>query len=109
MNGLLQGRVAVITGASRARGIGLATAKLFAEHGAQVALLDLDAAEAQAAATALGPDHIGLACDVRDAAACQAAIDDTQTMLPLRRARIEGITACDICSVPRSTTSVMSA
>jgi NAD(P)-dependent dehydrogenase (short-subunit alcohol dehydrogenase family) len=83
MNGLLQGRVAVITGASRERGIGLATARLFAEHGARVALLDLDAADAQAAAVALGPQHIGLACDVRDAAACRAAIDQaTQRLGP---------------------------
>jgi NAD(P)-dependent dehydrogenase (short-subunit alcohol dehydrogenase family) len=84
MNGLLQGRVAVITGASRERGIGLATARLFAEHGARVALLDLDAADAQAAAVALGPQHIGLACDVRDAAACRAAIDQaTQRLGPV--------------------------
>ena len=81
MNGLLQGRVAVITGASRERGIGLATARLFAEHGARVALLDLDAADAQAAAVALGPQHIGLGCDVRNAAACQAAIDQASQRL----------------------------
>ena len=81
MNGLLQGRVAVITGASRERGIGLATARLFAEHGARVALLDLDPADAQAAAAALGPQHIGLACDVRDAAACRAAIDQATQAL----------------------------
>lgn len=84
MIGLLHGRVAVITGASRERGIGLATARLFAEHGARVALLDLDAADAQAAAAALGPQHIGLACDVRRAAACQAAIEQaTQHLGPV--------------------------
>jgi len=72
--GLLAGRVAIVTGASRERGIGLATARLFAQHGARVALLDLDTAEAQAAARGIGPDHLGLACNVRDAAACQAAV-----------------------------------
>ena len=71
---LLQDRIAVITGASRERGMGLATARLFAEHGARVALLDLYADEAAAAAAQLGPQHLGLACDVSDAAACQAAI-----------------------------------
>jgi len=72
--GLLAGRVAIVTGASRERGIGLATARLFAQHGARVALLDLDTAEAQAAARGIGPDHLGLACNVQDAAACQAAV-----------------------------------
>ena len=39
---LLQDRVAVISGAATQKGIGLATAQLFAEHGAAVAILDLE-------------------------------------------------------------------
>jgi len=39
---LLQDRVAVISGAATEKGIGLATAQLFAEHGAAVAILDLE-------------------------------------------------------------------
>ncbi len=74
MTQLLQGRTAIITGASRARGIGLATARMFAEHGARVAILDLSLEEAQAAAAALGAQHLGLACDVTSAAACQVAV-----------------------------------
>ena len=73
MKGLLDGRVAVITGAASPRGLGLATARLFAEHGARIAILDLDAGQAEAAAAGLGEAHVGLACDVTDRAACDRA------------------------------------
>ncbi|CAN5869633.1 glucose 1-dehydrogenase [soil metagenome] len=72
---LLSDRVAVISGAARERGIGKATAALFVEHGARVALLDIDEAEAQRAAAHIGPQAIGIGCDVASAAACQAAIE----------------------------------
>ena len=71
---LLKGKFAVVTGAASARGLGKATAKLFAEHEATVAILDLDAEAAHNAAADLGPDHVGLACNVTDKAACDAAI-----------------------------------
>ncbi|MBN8943208.1 MAG: glucose 1-dehydrogenase [Rhizobiales bacterium] len=71
---LLKGRTAVISGAASLRGIGLATARAYAAHGARVAILDLDETAAKAAAAALGPDHIGVACDVADRAACDRAI-----------------------------------
>lgn len=73
---LLKGRFAAITGAAGPRGLGRAMAQIFAEHGATVAILDLDAAQAQAVAAELGPDHVGLACDVTDKAACDAAMAD---------------------------------
>lgn len=72
--GLLDGKFAVITGAASPRGLGKAAAALFAEHGAIVALLDLDKAAAEAAAADIGPNHVGLACDVTDKAACEAAV-----------------------------------
>ncbi len=69
---LLDGTVAVISGAASPRGIGLATARLFAAHGARVAILDLhDSGEA---AAGLGPMHRGYACDVTDRAACGQAV-----------------------------------
>ena len=75
--GLLTGKYAVITGAASPRGLGKATAKLYAEHGATVAILDLDAGAAQAAAADLpGEGHVGLACDVTDRAACAAVAEE---------------------------------
>jgi NAD(P)-dependent dehydrogenase (short-subunit alcohol dehydrogenase family) len=70
---LLSSKVAVISGAASRRGIGLATARMFAQHGARVAILDLDGAGAQSAAAELGPEHRGFACDVTDPASCKAA------------------------------------
>ncbi|MBE7246631.1 MAG: glucose 1-dehydrogenase [Actinomycetospora chiangmaiensis] len=70
---LLENKVCVITGAASARGIGKATARLFAAHGARVVILDLDADQADAAARDLGAGHLGLSCDVTDAAACRSA------------------------------------
>ncbi len=75
--GLLTGKYAVITGAASPRGLGKATAKLYAEHGATVAILDLDAGAAQVAAADLpGEGHVGLACDVTDRAACAAVAEE---------------------------------
>ena len=72
---LLEGKTAVITGAASARRLGKATAKLFAQHGARVAILDLDARAAQAAAADIGPSHIGVACNVTDKQACAHAAE----------------------------------
>jgi 3-oxoacyl-[acyl-carrier protein] reductase len=68
MESLLAGRVAIITGAGR--GIGRATAELFAEHGARVVLSDIDRVpgeEAVAAIRAAGGEAICVAGDVTDA------------------------------------------
>jgi rhamnose utilization protein RhaD (predicted bifunctional aldolase and dehydrogenase)/NAD(P)-dependent dehydrogenase (short-subunit alcohol dehydrogenase family) len=67
----LAGQVAVITGA--AGSIGFATAKAFAAAGAEVALLDVDEAAAQAKAKAIGGAALGLRCDVTDAASVREA------------------------------------
>lgn len=72
---LLEGKFAVITGAASKRGLGLATARLFAQHGASVAILDLDEAAAQAAAAELGQRHVGMACNVTDQDSVKAAFD----------------------------------
>jgi NAD(P)-dependent dehydrogenase (short-subunit alcohol dehydrogenase family) len=70
---LLTGRTAIITGAASKRGLGRATAHLFAEHGARVAILDLDEEQSRIAAADLpGEGHLAFACDVTDHARCVA-------------------------------------
>ncbi len=72
---LLEGKTAAISGAASPRGIGLATARLFAKHGARVAILDLDESAAQDAARSIGDGHVGVACDVTSADGCRKAAE----------------------------------
>lgn len=73
---LLKEKVAVISGGAGPRGIGLATARLFAEHGARVVILDVSDEASVRAAESIGTGHIGLACDVTRKEACENAIGE---------------------------------
>ncbi len=75
--GLLEGQRAVVTGG--ASGIGAATAVLMAAEGARVAVLDRDAAGAEAVAAQVGGPAI--AVDVRDAAAVSEAFGRADDVL----------------------------
>ena len=72
---LLAGRTAIISGGASRRGIGKATAELFAAHGARTAILDLDARACEAVAEEVGGGSIGVGCDIRDHSACVAAVE----------------------------------
>ncbi|BDT99306.1 SDR family NAD(P)-dependent oxidoreductase [Nocardia sputorum] len=69
----LSGAIVVITGG--ARGIGLATAGLFASKGARVVIGDLTADAAASAAQTLGSKAFGYPVDVGDKASYQRLID----------------------------------
>ena len=70
---LLKDKVAVVTGGAGPNGLGFATARMLAEHGARVVILDLAQAEPAAAAARLGAAHLGRVADVTDKASCDAA------------------------------------
>jgi len=59
---MLTERTAVITGG--AQGIGLAIARIFTKHGARVVIGDTNGTKAKEAAASLGPDAIGVRCNV---------------------------------------------
>ncbi len=71
----IAGTVAIITGASS--GIGLATARLFAERGAKVALV-ARSAERLATLAAELPDALAVPADMRDPAAIRAMVARVQ-------------------------------
>ena len=75
---LLESKTAIITGAGAERGIGFATAKLFAGHGARTALVDVDGERVTAAARRLGPPHRAYVCDVTDATGCSRVADEVR-------------------------------
>jgi len=73
-----ENKVALVTGA--ASGMGLATAKAFAEAGAAVALADVNGDGARAAADALvaaGHKALGIRCDVADLDEVEAMVKQT--------------------------------
>ncbi len=75
---MFKNQVAVVPGA--AAGLGLATAKAFAESGASVELADRDEAAVRLAAdelTAQNHQVLAVACDVADDAQIQAMVEQT--------------------------------
>jgi NAD(P)-dependent dehydrogenase (short-subunit alcohol dehydrogenase family) len=80
MNISFENKVALVTGA--ASGLGLATAKAFAESGASVVLSDWNEKEVQAAAKDLidqGHKVLAVRCDVSDDAQVEAMVKKTVT------------------------------
>lgn len=67
----LNGKTVFLTGG--AGGIGAETVRAFAEQGAKVGFVDLDAAAGQALIDELGADHAFEHCDLRDIDALQSA------------------------------------
>src|SRR5271156_2326037 len=75
MDGLVQGKVVIITGAGS--GVGHAAALLFARHGAKVVAADLNAASLEATVAAVkaeGGTAIAQTCDVAVASAVDALV-----------------------------------
>ncbi len=72
---LLKDRTVIITGAASPRGLGLACAQLFAEHGARIQILDVNAEAAEHAAAILpGTGHLSGKCNVTSKVDCDDAV-----------------------------------
>ncbi len=69
---LLKNHVIFLTGGST--GIGLDCAKAYAAEGAKVAIVARNGEQAATEAAALGPDHLGFACDVSNDAEVKSGI-----------------------------------
>src|SRR5438309_4718389 len=84
-NLLLQNKVIFLTGGSC--GIGRDCAKAYAAEGAKVILVARDADGVQEVAAELGPQHLGIVCDVTRDAEVKAAVDKTVS----RYGRLDGL------------------
>ncbi|HEX5967227.1 MAG TPA: 3-oxoacyl-ACP reductase family protein [Intrasporangium sp.] len=72
----LEGKVAIVTGA--ARGLGRGIAERLASEGAVVVVTDVNAEGAQQTATELGGSAVGLGCDVSDFDSVAAMVADVK-------------------------------
>lgn len=75
----LSGKTAFITGASR--GIGEATARLFAQAGARVALVARSSEEISRIASEIGAGALAVPCDIASYASVDAAASETEAKL----------------------------
>ena len=75
--GLLEGRVAVVTGASSGSGLGIA--KRFVEEGASVVMLARGMQRLEATADQLGPGAVPVATDLGDPDSVRAAFSEVET------------------------------
>jgi NAD(P)-dependent dehydrogenase (short-subunit alcohol dehydrogenase family) len=84
---LLKDKVCLIAGAGSTRGIGYATAQLFAEHGAKVVMLDIamddtivdSVKSACFSNTAHDASVIGIRCDISSLDDCKRAVEEVVT------------------------------
>jgi NAD(P)-dependent dehydrogenase (short-subunit alcohol dehydrogenase family) len=82
---MLQDKACLVVGAASLRGIGYATAELFARHGAKLAVVDVAMDQKTTAAivasitAAIGraPTIIGLKCDIQSASECKQVVSET--------------------------------
>lgn len=87
MSGVLEGKVAVVTGGTS--GIGLAIARRFVAEGAQVFVTGRRQAQVDAAAAELGPQAVGVRADVGDL----ADLDTLYGIVAERAGRIDVLVA----------------
>lgn len=80
MKGLLDGKVAVITGAGSGTGQGSAEARLFAKEGARVVVADLDSPTAHGVADELGEQGLFVPLDVTDHESWATLVTQTQNV-----------------------------
>jgi NAD(P)-dependent dehydrogenase (short-subunit alcohol dehydrogenase family) len=84
---LLDDKVCIIAGAAAPKGIGMATARLFAEHGARIVLADIAASDASAVNLVAvlegdgyhAPEVIAVQGDISDRASCDRLVEATVT------------------------------
>lgn len=99
---LLKYKVALITGAAGPNGLGYATAKLMASHGAKVVIMDLDQADPAGKAAEIGPDHLGVVGNVVK----KAEVDSAVAQVLKRYGRIDILVNNAGITQPRKTVDI---